>query len=214
MTSLLQIVSKCLPCFAHRLKKNEKEKLINCLYTLPNQIFTFWSKMVEENYDNVIAELKTHPYFTNKKTDMSDNEIDSRVKGLFAVFSMNLLLNLYYIPVLNASGKNTFQFLNGTDLFDYNQKITYKLEHLMFLEQYQESSEFIIDSINMQKEANDMISKYLLQCIVRHGLITREDTLEDINRLESKFFPKKGVFDLDQKKSLLIERTKNKYAKK
>ena len=84
----------------------------------------------------------------------------------------------------------------------------------MFLEQYQESSEFIVDSINMQKEANDMISKYLLQCIVRHGLITREDTLEDINRLESKFFPKNGVFDLDQKKSLLIERTKNKYAKK
>lgn len=214
MTSLLQIVSKCLPCFEHRLKRSEKEKLIDCLYTLPNQIFMFWSHMVEENYDSIIAELKTHPYFTNEKPKLSDNEIDSKAKGLFAVFSINLLLNLYYIPVLNASGKNTFQFLCGTDFFDHTRKITYKLEHLMFLEQNHESLDFINNSINVQKEANDIISKYLLQCIVRHGLITREDSLADVNKLESKFYPQKRVSGIDKKKSLLIERTKNKYSRK
>lgn len=207
MTSLLQITAKCLPCFEHRLKKKEKNELISLLYTLPNRIFMFWSTLIEKNYDNIIEELKSHPYFENKKPQMRERDIDQKVKSSFALYSMNLLLNLYYIPVLNATGKNTFQFLNNTEFFDYSKDLTYQLEHLMFLEQAQDSNEFVATALELKKTFDDKTASYLLQCIVRHGLITRNDTRENIARLESKFFPK-------SKKPLLIERAKDKYSKK
>lgn len=207
MMSLLQIIAKSLPCFEHLLKKDEKSELIRLLYTLPNRIFMFWCNFIEKNYDDIIKELKTHPYFTTKKPKLRESDIDLKVKSSFALYSMNLLLNLYYIPVLNAAGKNTVQFLNNIDFFDYRENPTYQLEHLMFLEQIQDSNEFVSFALTLQKDSNDKVASYLLQSIVRHGLITRNDTHENIDRLESKFFPK-------AKKPLLIERAKDKNSKK
>lgn len=77
----------------------------------------------------------------------------------------------------------------------------------MFVEQIQDSNEFVSSALALQKDYNEKVSSYLLQCIVRHGLITRNDTRENTDRLESKFFPK-------AKKPLLIERAKDKYSKK
>ena len=65
----------------------------------------------------------------------------------------------------------------------------------------------VSSALALQKDYNEKVSSYLLQCIVRHGLITRNDTRENTDRLESKFFPK-------AKKPLLIERAKDKYSKK
>lgn len=207
MMSLLQIIAKSLPCFEHLLKKNEKSELIRLLYTLPNRIFMFWCNFIEKHYEDIIKELKTHPYFTTKKPQMRESDIDLKVRSSFALYSMDLLLNLYYIPVLNAAGKNTVQFLNSVEFFDYRENPTYQLEHLMFVEQIQDSNEFVSSALALQKDYNEKVSSYLLQCIVRHGLITRNDTRENTDRLESKFFPK-------AKKPLLIERAKDKYSKK
>lgn len=207
MMSLLQIIAKSLPCFEHLLKKDEKSELIRLLYTLPNRIFMFWCNFIEKHYEDIIKELKTHPYFTTKKPQMRESDIDLKVRSSFALYSMDLLLNLYYIPVLNAAGKNTVQFLNSVEFFDYRENPTYQLEHLMFVEQIQDSNEFVSSALALQKDYNEKVSSYLLQCIVRHGLITRNDTRENTDRLESKFFPK-------AKKPLLIERAKDKYSKK
>ncbi len=207
MTSLLQIMAKSLPCFEHQLKKSDKKELIELLYTLPNRIFMFWSTLIEQHYDDIIEELKTHPYLVNKKTKIRDRDIDTKVKASFALYSMNLLLNLYYIPVLNATGKNTVEFLNDIEFFDYSKNSTHQLEHLMFIEQIQDSNEFISSALALKKESKDSTTSYLLQCIVRHGLITRNDSKENTDRLESKFFPK-------AKKPILIERAKDKNSKK
>ena len=207
MTSLLQIIAKSLPCFEHLLKKDEKIELIGLLYTLPNRIFMYWSNFIEKHYEDIIQELKTHPYFTAKKPQMREIDIDLKVKSSFALYSMNLLLNLYYIPVLNAAGKNTVQYLNNIDFFDFRENPTYQLEHLMFLEQIQDSNEFVSSALSLKKDSTDRVALYLLQSIVRHGLITRNDVRENVDRLESKFFPK-------AKKPLLIERAKDKYSKK
>jgi hypothetical protein len=110
MMSLLQIIAKSLPCFEHLLKKNEKSELIRLLYTLPNRIFMFWCNFIEKHYEDIIKELKTHPYFTTKKPQMRESDIDLKVRSSFALYSMDLLLNLYYIPVLNAAGKTLYNF--------------------------------------------------------------------------------------------------------
>lgn len=202
MTSLLQIISRCLPCFDHLLKKSEKITLIETIYTLPNRIFNFWSKFIDDNYNDIIGEIKTHPYFTNRKTKLREHEIEEKAKAAFAVYSMDLLLNLYYIPALNATGSNTFQFLSNKNFFDYESSITYQIENLMFSEQNHKDSGFVANALKLKEEANEMISSYLLNRIVKHGLITRKDSRENIDKLESKFFPQ-------SKKAFLIERCKN-----
>lgn len=207
MTSLLQIISKSLPCFEHLLKKPEKKALVETLYILPNRIFMFWGKFIDENYDDIIGELKTFPYFTNKKPNLRVHEIEEEVKSAFALYSMNLLLNLYYIPALNAIGNNTLQFIGNKELFDYDTEITYQIENLMFLEQNHNDTSFVTNAIKLKEQSNDMISMYLLNRIVRHGLITRKDSRENIDKLESKFYP-------NAKKALLIERQKHNNQKK
>lgn len=206
MTSLLQILSKSLPCFEHKLLKKDKKQLIKLLYQLPNRIFMFWSKMVDESYSELIEELKLHPYLASRKNKMTRIDIDTKARELFSVYALNLLLNLYYVPVVNATGRNTNKFLCSIEYFDYSQNPTYQLEHLMMKEQITENDDFVKDAIRMQDEFDDYISGSLLHWIVRHGIITRNDKRENIDRLESKFFSK-------SKKPLLIERTKNKSIK-
>ena len=73
---------------------------------------------------------------------------------------------IYYIPVLNASGRNTFHYLTTTEFFNYMSNPTYQLEQLMFTEQMHHSNIFISSALALQKNAPDHISSYLLQCIV------------------------------------------------
>ena len=207
MTSLLQIVSRCLPCFEHHLLKEEKSQVIECLYTLPNRIFMFWCSYIEEHYDDIFEELKAHPYFSKRKPNLREEDLVNNLKASFARYSMNLLLNLYYIPVLNAARKNTFQFLTNKTFFDYETDETYQIEHLMYLEQMYDSGEFVNTALDMKRHSSDMVFLYLLRCVVRHGLITRNDKRNNIDRLEDTFFPK-------SKKPLLIERAKDKYSRK
>ena len=204
MTSLLHIIAKCLPCFEHLLKKPQKKDIIELLFRLPNVIFVFWTKQFEDHYEEIIDELKIHPYFVKKLGKISSKEIDQIARYTFKVNCLNMLLNLYYISVLNASMKNTFQFLNNAEFFDFNASLTYKLEHLMFIEQNQESNEFVSTALKMKGESDNSVFSYLLGSIVQHGLVTRNDSKENTDRLESKFYPK-----LKSKTPLLVERAKN-----
>ena len=74
------------------------------------------------------------------------------------------------------------------------------LEALFYLADHKHSSSIL--NLLIKEEANEMISSYLLNRIVKHGLITRKDSRENIDKLESKFFPQ-------SKKAFLIERRKN-----
>lgn len=207
MTSLLQILAKSLPCFEHLLKKDDKKEIISLLYSLPNRIFMFWAYLVDKQYESIVEELKTHPYFMNSKLKMRESEIKNKVKSSMIVHSLNLLLNLYYIPVLNSTGRNTSEYFRNIDFFNYDANPTYQLEHLMFLEQIQDSDDFISYALSMKELINDDLSYFLLQRIVRHGLITRDDKRQNYERLESKFFPTK-------KKIMRIERIKDRMRKK
>lgn len=204
MTSLLHIVSRSLPCFEHKLKKTDKELLIEYLYRLPNMIFSFWSKSIDENLDDITKELKLLPYFTSKNSKkLNEKQIDSKIRELLSMHSIDLLLNLYYIPVINASDKNTSRYLINTDIFDYTQKSTYLLEHLMILEQIK-TDEFVTRAIRLNDDLKHHIPVRMLRWIVHHGIITRNDSKANINKLEDKFFSSKA------KLPFLIEKAKNK----
>lgn len=204
ITALLQIVSKAFPCFDHMLKKEDKKELISYLYKLPNMIFNFWAKPLNENYYKLVEEMKTYPYFANKRSKKKygkNTSVESDVNQILSMCALNLILSLYYIPALNSFRVNTAQYLLEKEFFNYELSDTYTLEHLMFLEQ-SHSDDFVKKSLNLKSkfEKNNFLNA-MLKSIVRHGIITRNDTKENAGKLQSAFFEKSG-------KKLLIEKRK------
>lgn len=202
--SLLHIISKSFPCFEHILKINEKKQLVEYLYRLPNMIFMFWARTIDKNYDEIIEEIKLTPYLSSKKyKNICGKKLDEKIRNLISGFSMHILLNLYYLSIVNAFGDNTHKFLTDIEVFDYSKSMTHQLENLMILEQLTSNDEFIKKSIKFNGEFTNYISKDMLKEIVKHAIITRNDKRENIQKLESEFFP-------NAPKTFIIERSKNK----
>lgn len=207
MTSLLHILSKSLPCFEDKLKKETKKKLVEYLYRLPNMIFMFWANNVENEYQDIIKDLKLTPYWSNLYSkNIHKEKIDIRLYHTFSLYALNLLSSLYYMTAFNCTYKNTYEYINDKSLFDYTQSINYQLQHLMMLERIIDNgTEFASNCINLNKTltTND-ISRVILLKIVKHGIITRNDSIKISDKLGSIFF--------QNKKYYLIEQTKYKSA--
>lgn len=213
MVSLLHVLAKALPSFGHRLKKSDKQQLIEYLYTIPNSIFMYWISTVKDVYDDMIKEIL--PYMAPNKPKATEKDKDKLARILFASYSMDLLLNLYYTAALNASAPNTYKILDNTEMYDYTTKETHKLQHLMFLEQDNDNNSFVSSAINLKKEVNENLSKALLSRIARHGIITRNDSINEVNRLESTFgFTQRNHLGMSERKRLLINKRKYKSSKK
>lgn len=205
MQSLLHILSKSLPCFEHKLKLDLKKQVVNSLYCLPNSILMFWANAADENYATIIEELKLIPYI--KDHSSTDKQKTQKAKQLFHIYSLHFLLNLYYIPVLNAVNPSTINYLTSTEYFDFNKSATHQLQNLMFVERDEHNTNFFKNSLELQKESTNPIAKFLLVNIVKHGIITRNDTKENVEKLFSKF---NFSVSSGEKRAMLIEKAKEK----
>ena len=74
--SLLVIISRTLPSFEHMMKKQDKEKCVQLIYSLPLKIFNVWALEVEGIKMELVDELKTLSdwNYRKEKVEMSDND--------------------------------------------------------------------------------------------------------------------------------------------
>lgn len=204
MASLLHIISKALPCFDHILFKEDKRLLVEHLYKLPNMIFMYWAQAFDGIYEDIVKELKLLPYSHESKNSSKRDEkkAETKVREHITRNALGLLLNLYYIPVINAADSNTLKYLNSDKFFDLGQAPTYRLENLMILEQNTVNDVFAKTALKMGDQFDHWIPSLMLRWVVRHGIITREDKRDDVQRLQQKFFSSKA------KPLLLMDRAK------
>ena len=165
----------------------------------------FWANAADENYTTIIEDLKMIPYI--KDHSSNDKQKTQKAKQLFHIYSLHFLLNLYYIPVLNAVNPSTLNYLTNTEYFDFSESATHQLQNLMFVERDERNANFIKNSLELQKDLTNPIAKFLLLNIVRHGIITRNDTKENVDKLFSKF---KFSVSPETKRAILIEKAKEK----
>jgi hypothetical protein len=176
-----------------KLKKPEKQQLIEYLYRLPNMIFMYWASSIDATFKDIISELKQLPYFCANNdeskvlSEKKERELEGKLRHFFSRYSTALLLNLYYIPVIHAAGKTTLGYLTNREFFDFSKAPTHKLEYLMMLEQDTNNDDFIKYALDLTRELKDDVSSLMLSWIVRHGIITRGDKRTDVERLEQKF---------------------------
>lgn len=203
--SLLNIISRCLPSFEHMMPKEDKERFVDMIYRLPNQIFYLWANEVESNKEELIEfikELQERDYSRDKKYT------DEDIMFLLQVDSMSLFLDILNTAAINSTKENTERYLNS---FDYKPNITHSLQHLMTLERREKVNDFIEEVERIFGISKNNMSKTMIKRITRHLMIySRKIGTREIQKLESKYFTNRNNYLHNGKdhKRLLLQRAK------
>lgn len=205
-TSLMTTLARALPSFEHMMEKEDKEKCVTLLYTMPLRIFCVWAKEVDESRSELVQMIKEFHEWEYRK-DKPNVEPLSDHKALMALRweSTSLLLELMNAAFGYATKENTWRFI---DRFDYKAAPSYGVEHLMGIEHRDAVAPFISESLRLfeDKEAQ---TKLMVQRVSRHYMVnSKKIQFGEIQQLNSKLFS-------DQLKPahLLIEQDKNKNKK-
>lgn len=197
----LQItVARCLPNFEYLMKKEDKQKYIQLLYSLPNKIFMRWATEANTEVRGLIDYIKAQ----NVEYGSEQKEIDDKVLHAIQWLSMSLLLNLYNIPVIFAAQESTYRYF--TD-FDTSGKTTYDMEKLMVYEKQEDVTHFIEEAKRLVPKKKNNIVFTTLQRIVHHGIVHMGKLPRgQVQSLQDKF----QIAQSDvQKRAIITERNKN-----
>ena len=113
------------------------------------------------------------------------------------------LTDMYNLSVYYSAKDNTMSYLSD---FDYKQKSSYKLEHLMMSEKQALPKAFAAEALSLDRESVGDLFDILVKRVVSHALVFRSDFENALTQqLQDKFFPNK-----DTQKKIRIQRIQNK----
>ena len=185
-THLMSVAARCLPNFEHMMLKPEKSKFIETIYSLPNKIFNVWANETNKEIDSILDFFRkqSQEYFARKKP-LSDDEL----KVALQWSALSLLLDLYNLSVFFSAKDTTMPLLSG---FNYIQKTTYSIEHLMMLERKSSVNSFLDEADRITDGTDSLLEKTVVKRVVEHAVINRNDfTHSQLDRVKSKYFPNK-----------------------
>lgn len=198
--SLSIILSRTLPSFEHMMKKQDKEKCVQLIYSLPLKIFNIWAIQVEESKMELIQEIKELDEweYRKEKTPLEDHDVLNYLRWE----SVSLLMELMNVSLGNATKQNTFRYI---DSFNYNEKVTYEIEHLMSLDKRDSVTEFIREVEALYEKQRQSLPKLMIRRVARHFMLTSKKIQRtNVQRLNSK------LWDGQLKSSnLLIQKNRN-----
>ena len=111
--------------------------------------------------------------------------------------------DMYNLFIYYSAKDNTMSYLSD---FDYKQKSSYKLEHLMMSEKQALPKAFAAEALSLDRESVGDLFDILVKRVVSHALVFRSDFENALTQqLQDKFFPNK-----DTQKKIRIQRIQNK----
>ena len=198
--SLLIIISRTLPSFEHMMKKPDKDKCVQLIYSMPSKIFNVWALGVEELKFELIQEIKNLDDWDYRKEKAKI--ADSDALNFLRWESISLLMEIMNSSIRNATKSNTYKFLDG---FDYNKNDLYKIEHLMGLDKRDHVLEFVKEIEELYSTQKNHLSKIMIQRVARHFIInSKKIQRNNIQRLNAKLWDGKlnnSVLLLDKKRN-------------
>lgn len=198
--SLLIIISRTLPSFEHMMKKQDKEKCVQLIYSLPLKIFNVWALQVEGIKLELIDEIKNLNDwdYRKEKIEMSDTDVLNYLRWE----SISLLMEMMNSSIGNATKSNTYKFL---DSFNYSGSDLYRIEHLMGLDKRDHVVEFIKEAEELYATQKQQLPKLMIQRVARHFMINSKKIQHaNIQRLNAKLW--KGRL---KQSTLLLNKKKN-----
>lgn len=198
--SILIILARTLPSFEHMMKRQDKEKCVKLLYSMPLKIFNIWAVEVESSKRELIEEIKQFSEWDYRKEKCPLQ--DSDVLNYLRWESISLLLEIMNCSMGNATKINTYKFL---DTFTYKDKAAYQIEHLMSLDKRDSVQEFIKEAEEIFESQKQQLPQLLVKRVARHFILTSKKIKRGgIQRLNAKLW----TGNLNQV-ALLIKKEKN-----
>lgn len=182
--SLTIILARTLPSFEHMMKKPDKEKCVQLIYSLPLKIFNVWAVQVEEAKTDLIEEIKElHEWeYRKEKAPLDDHDVLNYLRWE----SVSLLLELMNVSMGNATKQNTLRYI---DSFNYSEKVIYEIEHLMSLDKRDSVAEFMREVETLYEKQKQSLPKLMIQRVARHFMLTSKKIQRaNVQRLNSKLW--------------------------
>jgi len=182
-TSLMIVVSRCLPNFEHMMKNSLTEKFVDAIYKLPHQIFYKWALEIEKNKDIIaegIFETLCEAYATNPKIKLiSKEEILLRLRR----DAIGQYLNMVYTAIMYSTKPNTIDYLND---YDYAQNKAFRIMHAMILEKSEKIEDLIEESKIIKETSSGEITEYLIKYILSHCIVfSKTISRQQMQKIES-----------------------------
>ncbi len=204
--SLMNIISRTLPNFEHLMRKDDKDKCVELIYTMPLKIFYVWACEVDKCRSEIVYEIKEfHEWEYRKDNNKYDFEPLTDDEALYYMLweSMSLLLELMNASISNSTRDNTWQYI---DKFEYKSETMFKIEHLMSLAKQNKTELFIKEAELLFNEIRYDFGKTMIKRVAHKYMVSsRNISNNDIQKLNSKLFGQKL-----KSSHLLIEKGKNK----
>lgn len=201
--ALLTVLSRTLPSFEHLMKKMDKERCVNLIYTIPLRIFNTWATEIDRNCTDIIREIKEFHEWEYRKDKPREKELtDDRAINFLQWESISLLLELMNVAISNAVRNNTWKFI---DNYDFNNRMSYRIEHLMGLGKQDKIDKFISEAERLMKVSPNQLGESMTKRVVRNFMVTSKKIKHDqTQKLNAKIF-NAGL----EGKNILLEKNRN-----
>lgn len=198
----LELISKMLPNFRHVLTKDEKEQIVNMIYTYPNKLLYFVLSHIDANYKENVEELAKIGIKTKDGKPVTQEIIEKTIKNI----SIAYMLILYDCLSSTASTSKT---IVDFEKFEFNKTTTYKLQNLLILENVDSFKKFAVRAERLYEETNDNVIKQMILIIIKKYFIDHHvDLYGDASRLIDKTFgaQNRKFFNLLQAKNSIVKK--------
>ena len=185
--SMMVILSRTLPSFEHLMKKQDKKKCVELIYSMPLLIFEAWAKHVDKISSLLIDEIK----LLNDNEYRSENQnwkplSDDDALRQLRWDSTSLLLDLMNASLGNSTRQNTWNYI---DLFNYNISSMYSIEHLMAIGRIDKVELFIKESLRLVENEKQLIAKEMIRRVAKHYMVvSKKISRDEIQRINDKLF--------------------------
>lgn len=185
--ALLDVVSKCLPGFEHRMDKTDKEKVISIMKYLPAKIFYLWAEQVDHETESLLEYLLEDYRVVYLKPEEWDSVTKNDMLLYLQLESISLLLELMNVPIINGIRKHTIKY------YEKNADIEDPLCCIQMLMAYSKSDstkEFERFINENDEKLKKPILDYMKKRVLKRYLITSEKiSNEEVQRYLSLYFP-------------------------
>lgn len=173
----LEVISKSLISHYTTLNREEKEKIITRMYSAPNKILFALFKPWDDNYNELVSEIKQ---LTDNKHSKED------VEKFITRSAIGICLSIYDKIAFYGVNSETLKLLN---VKSYYKSSNHKIANLIMEENGGRTDIFIDKAISLIDDENDSFITNLVQLIARKHILTYDINHAMLDRMTSKIFP-------------------------
>jgi hypothetical protein len=198
----LELVAKILPNFRHILGGEEKQAVVEILYSYPNKLLYFMLKDIDENIDKIIDELLSKNSKTKRGLLITRDMLEKSMQSQ----AISYILGIFdFVASTAATGKA----MTELSKFNFEQNTNYRLQNIMMEENVGNFHNFSTKAEKLFNETSQNLVKQMISLIVRKYFLYHDVVLVgNAEHLADKFFGE------TEKKDLQLIQAKNRIVKK